>query len=229
MKILKLIGLLLDYPDESLWAHQEELLALAVQQQPSLLPFLHRYLTARPLDKQADWCALFERGRATSLLLFEHVHAQSRDRGQAMVDLLAQYEQAGLALKRRELPDYLPLYLEYLSLRPAGEARQGLLDIAPILALVGGRLQQRQSDYSALFDALLTLANSPLSSNGMAQQIAGEPRDDTRDALDAVWEEERVTFMGDNPCNSSAVRQHQRRCRDDVQLYYLHPTAGGKR
>ncbi|CAJ0999892.1 putative nitrate reductase molybdenum cofactor assembly chaperone NarW [Sodalis praecaptivus] len=134
-----------------------------------------------------------------------------------------------MALKRRELPDYLPLYLEYLSLRPAGEARQGLLDIAPILALVGGRLQQSQSDYSALFDALLTLANSPLSSNGMAQQIAGEPRDDTRDALDAVWEEERVTFMDDNPCNRRAVRQHQRRCRDDVQPYYLHPTAGGKR
>lgn len=76
-----------------------------------LLPFAQQHLSAPLLDKQAEWCEVFERGRATSLLLFEHVHAESRDRGQAMVDLMSQYEKAGLELDCRELPDYLPLYL----------------------------------------------------------------------------------------------------------------------
>jgi nitrate reductase delta subunit len=76
------------------------------------------------LDRQAEWCEVFERGRATSLLLFEHVHAESRDRGQAMVDLMNQYQQAGLQIDCRELPDHLPLYLEYLSILPPRRPRR---------------------------------------------------------------------------------------------------------
>ncbi|NIF00361.1 nitrate reductase molybdenum cofactor assembly chaperone [Pantoea sp. Acro-805] len=229
MEILKLIGMLIEYPDDALWQHQDEIRSLAEQQQPALLPFINQYLTTPPLDMQADWCALFERGRATSLLLFEHVHAESRDRGQAMVDLLAQYEQAGLQLNCRELPDYLPLYLEYLSLREASEARQGLLDIAPILALLGGRLKERESAFSELFDALLTIANSPLRSQSVAQQVATEARDDTREALDAVWEEEQVKFIDDKTCDNSAQQQHQRRFRDEAAPQYLDLSAGGSR
>ncbi|SUG14916.1 respiratory nitrate reductase 1 subunit delta [Salmonella enterica subsp. arizonae] len=63
---------------------------------------------------------------------------ESRDRGQAMVDLMAQYEQHGLQLDSRELPDHLPLYLEYLAQLPKSEALGGLQDIAPILALLSG-------------------------------------------------------------------------------------------
>ncbi len=74
---------------------------------------------------QASYSELFDRGRATSLLLFEHVHGESRDRGQAMVDLMAQYEQHGLQLDSRELPDHLPLYLEYLAQLPKSEALGG--------------------------------------------------------------------------------------------------------
>ncbi|WP_087651088.1 nitrate reductase molybdenum cofactor assembly chaperone, partial [Escherichia coli] len=71
---------------------------------------------------QAQNSELFDRGRATSLLLLEHVHGESRDRGQAMGDLLAQYEQHGLQLICRELPFHLPLFLEYLSQLPQSEA-----------------------------------------------------------------------------------------------------------
>ncbi len=121
---------------------------------PSLTPFVGELLTAPLLDRQAEWCEVFERGRATSLLLFEHVHAESRDRGQAMVDLMNQYQQAGLQIDCRELPDHLPLYLEYLSILPPAEAREGLQNIAPILALIGGRLKQRACPYyQGLFDA----------------------------------------------------------------------------
>ena len=59
--------------------------------------------------------------RRLSLHLFEHVHGESRDRGQAMVDLKAMYENAGLFVTR-ELPDYVPLLLEFLSTQPRPEA-----------------------------------------------------------------------------------------------------------
>lgn len=130
-----------------------------------------------------------------------------------MVDLLAEYEKVGLQLNCRELPDYLPLYLEYLSVLPDDQAKEGLLNVAPILTLLGGRLKQREAPWYALFDALLQLAGSPLSSDSVTKQIRSEERDDTRRALDAVWEEEQVKFIEDNAtaCDSSPLNQYQRR------------------
>lgn len=197
MQILKVIGLLMEYPDELLWECKEDALALIRRDAPMLTDFTHNLLNAPLLDKQAEWCEVFDRGRTTSLLLFEHVHAESRDRGQAMVDLLAEYEKVGLQLDCRELPDYLPLYLEYLSVLPDDQAKEGLLNVAPILALLGGRLKQREAPWYALFDALLQLAGSILSSDSVTKQVNSEERDDTRQALDAVWEEEQVKFIED--------------------------------
>lgn len=135
-----------------------------------------RDLTAQDmLDVQAAYSELFDRGRATSLLLFEHVHGESRDRGQAMVDLMAQYEQHGLQLDSRELPDHLPLYLEYLAQLPKSEALGGLQDIAPILALLSARLQQRESRYAVLFDLLLKLANTVIDSDKVAEKLRMKP------------------------------------------------------
>ncbi|WP_347116362.1 nitrate reductase molybdenum cofactor assembly chaperone [Leclercia sp. S52] len=229
MQILKIIALLIEYPDEALWESRDEAIALVAQDAPVLLPFAQQYLNAPLLDRQAEWCEVFERGRATSLLLFEHVHAESRDRGQAMVDLMNQYEQAGLQLDCRELPDYLPLYLEYLSILPEAQAREGLQNVAPILALIGGRLKQREVAHYLLFDALLRFAGSKLSSDSVTQQVAGEKRDDTRQALDAVWEEEQVKFIEDNAtaCDSSPMQQYQRRFSQDVAPQYVDVSAGG--
>ncbi len=229
MRILKIIALLIEYPDEALWESRDEALSLIAQDAPQLLPFAQQHLGAALLDQQAQWCEVFERGRATSLLLFEHVHAESRDRGQAMVDLMGQYEKAGLALDCRELPDYLPLYLEYLSLVTDAEAREGLQNVAPILALIGGRLKQRSVPQYQLFDALLALAASKLTSDSVTNQVATEQRDDTRQALDAVWEEEQVKFIEDNAtvCDSSPMQQYQRRFSQDVAPQYVDVSAGG--
>ncbi|MDI3362748.1 nitrate reductase molybdenum cofactor assembly chaperone [Lelliottia sp. V89_10] len=229
MRILKIIALLIEYPDELLWESRDEALSLIAQDAPQLLPFAQQHLGAALLDKQAQWCEVFERGRATSLLLFEHVHAESRDRGQAMVDLMGQYEKAGLALDCRELPDYLPLYLEYLSIISDDEAREGLQNVAPILALIGGRLKQRDVPQYQLFDALLALAASKLTSDSVTKQVATEQRDDTRQALDAVWEEEQVKFIEDNAtaCESSPMQQYQRRFSQDVAPQYVDVSAGG--
>jgi nitrate reductase delta subunit len=142
---LVIVSRLLEYPDAALAQHQQELFDalassenLAKEDAQKLGVFLRDLLARDLLDAQADYSQLFDRGRATSLLLFEHVHGESRDRGQAMVDLMSQYEQHGLQLDSRELPDHLPLYLEYLAQLPKTEALGGLQDIAPILALLSG-------------------------------------------------------------------------------------------
>ncbi|MDA8478966.1 nitrate reductase molybdenum cofactor assembly chaperone [Citrobacter sp. Awk 4] len=229
MQILKVIGLLMEYPDEFLWECREDAIALVRNEAPMLSDFAEELLNAPLLEKQAQWCEVFDRGRATSLLLFEHVHAESRDRGQAMVDLLAQYEKVGLQLNCRELPDHLPLYLEYLSILPEAEAKEGLQNVAPILALLGGRLKQRETPWYHLFDALLVLAGSPLSSDSVTKQVSGETRDDTRQALDAVWEEEQVKFIEDNAttCDSSPLQHYQRRFSQDVAPQYVDVSSGG--
>ncbi|WP_075182782.1 nitrate reductase molybdenum cofactor assembly chaperone [Pantoea sp. 1.19] len=226
MTLLKVIALLLDYPDEALWPALPELERRIRESDPALLPFLSRYFASPPLDKQAEWCGLFERGSATSLLLFEHVHGESRDRGQAMVDLLAQYQRAGLQLSRRELPDYLPLYLEYLSLQPETVAREGVRDIAPILALIGGRLRLRDSDFSQLMDALLRCADSPLRSASLAARLTGEARDDTPAAMDAIWQEEQVKFGEDPRRCDHEMQQHQQRFRQQAGAEYLDLSGG---
>ncbi len=145
-----------------------------------------------------------------------------------MVDLMAQYEQHGLQLDSRELPDHLPLYLEYLAQLPKSEALGGLQDIAPILALLSARLQQRESRYAVLFDLLLKLANTVIDSDKVAEKIADEARDDTPQALDAVWEEEQVKFFADQGCGESEISAHQRRFAGAVAPQYLNITTGGQ-
>ncbi|KWZ96996.1 nitrate reductase molybdenum cofactor assembly chaperone [Citrobacter koseri] len=232
---LVIVSRLLEYPDAALWQHQQELFdALASSENldkedaQSLAVFLRDLTAQEMLDVQASYSELFDRGRATSLLLFEHVHGESRDRGQAMVDLMAQYEQHGLQLDSRELPDHLPLYLEYLAQLPKNDALGGLQDIAPILALLGARLQQRESRYAVLFDLLLKLANTVIDSDKVAEKIADEVRDDTPQALDAVWEEEQVKFFAEQGCGESEISAHQRRFAGAVAPQYLNITTGGQ-
>lgn len=232
---LVVVSRLLEYPDADLWQHQNELFdVLATSEKlekadAQALGVFLRDLTAQDLlDAQAAYSELFDRGRATSLLLFEHVHGESRDRGQAMVDLLNQYEQHGLVLDSRELPDHLPLYLEYLAQLPESETIGGLQDIAPILALLCARLQQRESRYAVLFEQLLKLANSALDEAKVAEKIADEARDDTPQALDAVWEEEQVKFFADQGCGESDIAAHQRRFAGAVAPQYLNISNGGQ-
>lgn len=236
MKELVIVSRLLEYPDAALWQHQQELNevlsesdVLAKEDAQSLCVFIRDLMQKDLLDVQAAYSELFDRGRATSLLLFEHVHGESRDRGQAMVDLMAQYSQHGLELDSRELPDHLPLYLEYLAQLPREDAIGGLQDIAPILALLKARLEQRESHYAVLFDVLLKLASTEVDSTKMAAQIADEARDDTPQALDAVWEEEQVKFFADQGCADSDITAHQRRFAGAVAPQYLDISTGGER
>jgi len=151
----------------------------------------------RPLTEiQEDYVKLFDRGRALSLHLFEHVHGESRDRGQAMVDLLEHYRRNGLELDARELPDYLPLMLEYLSTRPRPEVEELLGDAMAIIVLLGARLRHRESGYAALFEALEGLVGSPENAELLREAAGQEGPDQTIEKMDEIWEEEQVTFMG---------------------------------
>ena len=107
---------------------------------------------------RANYVELFDRGRATSLHLFEHVHGDSRDRGPAMIDLAQTYEKAGLFLAPDELPDYLPVVLEFVSTQPPREARAFLGEMAHIFNAIFNALQQRQSPYASVLGALLELS-----------------------------------------------------------------------
>ncbi|CAI0717943.1 nitrate reductase molybdenum cofactor assembly chaperone [Serratia quinivorans] len=225
---LKVIARLLDYPEQALFDHQQALVEalepaseLDLHHSAKLILFIRRFCARPLLDVQAEYCELFDRGRATSLLLFEHVHGESRDRGQAMVDLMAQYREAGLEIDSRELPDFLPLYLEYLASSSKEQAAEGLQDIAPILALLGARLLQRESPYAVLFDLLLVLSGSDVQAQALTSQVAKETRDDTPQALDAVWEEEQVKFLGEEGCASAQQAAHQRRFAGAVAPQYL--------
>ena len=194
---LRILSALLRYPDEAVQQAVPELAGaladdglLSSDQRASLQPLLDALASADLLDAQERYVGLFDRGRAVSLHLFEHVHGESRDRGQAMVDLRDRYEAQGLEIAAKELPDYLPLFLEYLSVLPSAQAAEELAQPGVILSALADRLEEKGTPYAAPMRILADLAGA----GGEAFEIA--PADDPDDlaALDAAWEEEQIRF-----------------------------------
>ena len=149
------------------------------------------------IDLQERYVLLFDRSRSLSLHLFEHVHGESRDRGQAMLDLMDLYERHGLSIDAKELPDYLPLFLEFLSTLPLTEARALLAEPLPVITALKERHRKRDSAYAAVFEALEALAAGKVKPT-QAATLATPPDEDPDDhaALDRIWEEEAVSFGG---------------------------------
>ena len=183
---LRVLARLLGYPGASLREHLAEM-GDALHAEHALSPgrlaeidaLIERLRTARPLDTEAAYVELFDRGRGTALHLFEHVHGDSRDRGPAMVDLVKTYEQAGLLLSPEELPDHLCVVLEYASTQPPAQAREFLREIAHILQVIFSALLRRESAYSIVLAALLELAGEA----AQPVKLPAEP------ALDESWQE----------------------------------------
>jgi len=189
-RTLRALAALLTYPDAALVAALPEVRAQVVgapgvgKRAREALARLVDFLEGADLmSLQERYVAQFDTGRATSLHLFEHVHGDSRDRGQAMVDLREKYREAGLTLGPRELPDFLPAILEYLSVRDRGETREMLGDCAHILRSVGERLRDRASPWQAVFAALLDIAGEA----GFSAAKAALPEERP---LDEEWAEE---------------------------------------
>jgi nitrate reductase delta subunit len=183
---LRVLAHLLRYPDAELRAHLGELSealhaerALGASRLAELDALLLRLGSLDPLRVESDYVELFDRGHSTSLHLFEHVHGDSRDRGPAMIDLIQTYEQAGLLLGDDELPDHLPVLLEFASTQPAPQAREFLGEIAHIVRVIFSALLKRHSPYASVLAAVLDLAGEKAE----PVPVAADPE------LDESWAE----------------------------------------
>ncbi len=213
-RTFKAISLILSYPTEELQAAMPEITAVIMAD--TRMTSLCRREFATLLDQLAQddiyalqeaYVGLFDRSRTLSLNLFEHVHGESRDRGGAMVSLVETYRDGGFDPATSELPDHLPVLLEFLSLRPSAEAQDTLADAAHIFAALVERLERRESAYAAVFAALLQLSGEKADTAAVAELLE-QPEDDPDDleALDKVWEETEVTFGPDPNAGCPQVR-----------------------
>jgi len=183
---LRALAWLLRYPDAELRALLPQLrdalhaeAALDAGRLAELDALAGQLLGTAPLRTEAEYVELFDRGRRTALHLFEHVHGDSRDRGPAMVDLAQTYEHAGLHLAPGELPDYLPVVLEFASTQPPAQAREFLREIAHVVRAIFSALLERQSPYASVLAAVLDLAGE----RAEKVPLPAEP------AMDESWEE----------------------------------------
>jgi len=213
--IFKALSLLLTYPTEDLRqaagaigeviANEK---ALPARQREQLQTLVDDLADGDLYDAQERYVLLFDRTRSLSLHLFEHVHGESRDRGQAMIDLKALYEQKGLDVSSTELPDFIPLFLEFLSTLPRAEAYELLGQPVHILAALAERLRKRKSPYEAALRALVSLAAVKPKDEELAA-VLNEPDTEPTDlaALDAAWEDEPVSFGPDaaNGCKDTLI------------------------
>jgi len=228
---LKVLSLLLTYPTEELLKGLPELkealaedAALGGRELKLVTRLIDDIARLDLYDAQERYVFLFDRTRTLSLHLFEHVHGESRDRGQAMVDLMAMYEADGFEIDAKELPDFLPMFLEYLSNKPDAEARELLGQTAHIITVLKQRLRKRDTVYVNAFVALETIARGKADAK-LVRELLAVPEDDPNDleALDRIWEEEAVTFggnAGEGTCGTDRIqrqmRAHQRKPGNDL-------------
>ena len=206
-RTLRALAALLGYPSDELQAHIAEVrraldgeAALAGAPRRRLDPLLERIERDELLDLQAGYSELFDRSRSLSLHLFEHVHGDNRERGQAMIDLGRQYIEAGVYLDSSELPDFVPVFLEFASCLPPAEARETLAQPAHVYAALAERLDKRGSPYAGVFHALVALAGVRPGAEAVAQIDEHTPAEDPVE-IDAEWEEAPVSF------NSAAAHE----------------------
>lgn len=207
MLIFKAFSALLSYPSAEMRQALPEIAEaicasplVGAREREALLALIEEIGAGDLLAAEERYVDLFDRGRALSLHLFEHLHGDGRDRGAAMVELKALYAAAGFDLATSELPDYLPVVLEYLSLRDMAQAREMLADCSAILAAVCRSLLARQSRYAAVPQALLVIAGEqPVD----AAEIA--PVRERTEALDRDWAEAPAFAGAVPPAGGSAM------------------------
>lgn len=166
MRTLKILGFLMTYPETAHIQAVDECLDilraekwLSAEMLDKLDNVADAFGKTNILDLQEEYVALFDRTPSLSLHLFEHIHGDSRDRGQALSDLLKVYEEAGLFISTEEMPDYLPLFTEYLATLSPAEAAETMGSIVNILSSLAERLKNRDSFYASILSAMIETAS----------------------------------------------------------------------
>jgi len=185
MKTFKILSLLLCYPESDWLGALPELEEALVAEadfngdaRARLAPLFAQLRETELIALQENYVATFDRNPSHSLHLFEHIHGESRDRGSAMIDLLNEYWKHDFDASASELPDYVPLFLEFLSLLPTDESLVLLGDAVHVLATIGRKLDANGSPYATAFQVLEAL--SPVA----AQELAEPPVRDMDEAME---------------------------------------------
>lgn len=167
MQTYKLLAELLDYPSEQLIADLRELIAehgdvaglLEAVDREHLFPrderekitlFIDWLLAQDAMEVQSSYVQTFDMVPEHSLHLTHHLFGDDKNRGPALIDLSEYYKSYGLQHEESEIPDYLPLMLEFVSMLEDNEARIFLEDAAKVFRVLAGNLEKANSPYAAL-------------------------------------------------------------------------------
>lgn len=220
---LRALARLLDYPDAALQQHASELIdvlsapaELNEAERAAAVAFVTELGEMDLYDAQSRYIETFDRGRKMSLYMFEHVYGESRDRGPAMIELKRAYSEHGLETDTRELPDFLPVLLEFCAQIPEESARAWLVETTHVLQRVCVRLTERGSGYANALTVLLRLIGADPAPEALTDMAGKEARDDTPAAIDRVWAETPVTFgPKEAHTKDGATRQEPAEFSDD--------------
>lgn len=165
IRTYKILSLLLMYPDAELQQFlsmsstelQNEAL-LDQERINEISQFADHFKNMDLMAWQAEYVQLFDHSRSASLHLFEHVKGDSKDRGQAMVDLLGFYRINGLQFSGSELPDYIPVFLEFLSVQTHQKAAEILAEPVHIIDRIHLALKEKNNPYQYIFSAIVSLS-----------------------------------------------------------------------
>ncbi len=184
----KLCSLLLSYPDEELLGARHELIATAAGLPASpVATALERFCpwwgAEHPLALQQHYVHTFDLDRRCGLYLTFYDQGDKRDRGAALLRLKRLYRAAGLPLEGSELPDYLPVMLEFAAAAPPGHGEVVLREHRAALELARSGLQQRGTPYAHVMAAVCALAGElsaadraravKLAASGPPQELVG--------------------------------------------------------
>ena len=149
---LKLLSLFLQYPTDDLLAAREELASEV--HRGSLERFAGWWAARQARELRQSYVETFDFTRRNSLHLTYHVHGDRRQRGIALLRLKQRYASVGLELLDGELPDYLPVMLEFAALAPEDVGIAALAECRDAIELVRASLHDAGSPYAYALDAV---------------------------------------------------------------------------
>ncbi|KRT54137.1 nitrate reductase molybdenum cofactor assembly chaperone [endosymbiont of Ridgeia piscesae] len=157
MRIYNIMARLLDYPTEELMENLPAIITIlkedpdvGAQEREDLMQLISWMQLHDLIGMQADYVQTFDMTPEHDLHLTHHLFGDDRGRGPALIDLSEHFKSAGLEVEEGEIPDYLPLILEYVSTLDEMQARVFLGDAAKVITVLAENLEKAESPYSRL-------------------------------------------------------------------------------